>query len=424
MEENLYEVIQEIEYKKGIRREVLIEAIKDALRSAYKKNFGVTQKLDIEIDEESGKMAVFVIKEVVDEVKNPHTQISLQEARGIDPKAEVGGSIKIEITPKEFGRIAAQTAKQVIIQRIREAERELIFNEFKDKVGTVLTGVVRRESGGNVFVDIGRTEGILPYREQPTSEEYHIEDRIRVYVLEIKQSAKGPQVILSRTNREFVRRLFEMEVPEIYEGVVEIKAVAREPGYRTKIAVNSKDANVDSVGACIGMRGIRVQSIVNELNGEKIDIVAYNPDPATFIKNALSPAKVTHIQINEEEKMATVVVEDGQLSLAIGKGGQNVRLAARLVGWRLDIKSRTQFDEEQRVKRSIPLTSLKGVGPKIGGRLASAGVSTLFDILNLKIEDLVSIPGIGEATAAKMLQEANRLNKEPLDRLKEVIKTG
>lgn len=413
IKEQFFEALIEIEREKGIDRESLVAAIEDALHSAYKKNFGVSQKIKVQINQNTGKAAVFAIKEVVEKASSPHTQMSLEEARKLDKEVDIGGTVREELAPGEFGRIAAQIAKQIIVQRIREAERELIYEEFRSRVDTIMTGVVRRERGESVYVDLGKTEGILPHREQPPREEYRTGDRIKIYILDVKQGTRGPQIILSRTYRDLVRKLFEMEVPEIYEGIVEVKAVAREPGFRSKIAVSSKDEKVDGVGACVGMRGIRVQAIVNELNGEKIDIVQYDLDPTTFIKNALSPAQVKESRIDEETKTATIIVPDNQLSLAIGKGGQNVRLAARLTGWRIDIKSESQFQEEQKAKKAIPLTALSGVGPAMAKRLGGLGASTVIEIASLNPEDLTSIPGIGEKTAKRIWEEARRLNQSP-----------
>lgn len=411
IEKQFFEALSEIEREKGIDRKSLIAAIEDALHSAYKKNYGVSQQLIVQLDQNSGRATVFAVKEVVEKVTLPHNQISLEDARSLDKEIELGGVVKEEITPHEFGRISAQIAKQVIIQRIREAERDLIYEEFKKRVDTIMTGVVRRERGENVFVDLGKIEGILPHREQPAREKYHPGDRIKVYLLEVKRGTREPQIILSRTFWGLVKKLFEMEVPEIYEGIVEIKAVAREPGFRSKIAVSSKDERVDGVGACVGMRGIRVQAIVNELNGEKIDIVKYDQDALTFIKNALSPAEVKGSYLDKAGKAATIVVSDEQLSLAIGKGGQNVRLAAKLTGWRIDIKSDSQYREEQKAKRAIPLTALPGVGPKIAEKLTKFGVSTIVEIANLSSEDLLSIPGIGSEKAKKIWEEACNLNR-------------
>lgn len=418
MKKQFFEALAEIEHERGIDRESLITAIEDALHSAYKKNFGVSQKIEIQLNCPIAEATIFTTKEVVEEVRSPHSQISLEEARRIDEAVVIGGSVKTELTPQEFGRISAQVAKQVIIQRIRETERGVIYGEFKGRMGEIITGVVRREHGENIYIDLGKIEGILPSSEQIPREKYRIGDRVKVYILDVKKTSRGPQVILSRTYRDLVKKLFEMEVPEIYEGLVEIKAVARDPGFRSKLAVSSKDEKIDGVGACVGMRGIRVQAIVNELCGERIDIVRYDPDPDTFIRNALAPAQVKDVIVNKTTKVATIIVPNEQLSLAIGKGGQNVRLAAKLTGWRIDIKREDQFLEEQKAKRAIPLTAMAGVGPKMAEKLIKFGVSTIPEVVSLSPEDLMSIPGIGKQKAIKIWQEASMLNQAPPDQTK------
>ncbi len=411
MKEQFFEAVFEIEREKGIDRQLIIATIEDAIHSAYKKNFGVSQKIEVHLDHDTKEAEIVTIKEVVEQVKNLHSQISLEEARRIDKDVEIGGSVRVSLTPEEFGRISAQVAKQVILQRIRETEREIIYEEFKSRVGEVTIGVVRREQGDSVLVDLGKIEGILPSSEQSSIERYRVGDRIRVYILDVKKTNRGPQIILSRTYRDLVKKLFEMEVPEILEGVVTIEAVARDPGFRSKIAVRSNDEKIDGVGACVGVRGIRVQAVVNELGGEKIDVVPYNPDPAIFIENALSPARIKEIRFDKTAKSAIVTVPDNQLSLAIGKNGQNVRLAAKLTNWRIDIKSESQFLEEERIRRSIPLTALPGVGPKTAENLTKYGISTISEIVNLKPEDLLSISGIGKEKAIKIWKEAQTLNQ-------------
>jgi len=343
MSTELMLALEQIEKEKGLDKEVLIEAIEAALVSAYKKNFGTSQNVQIEMDREDGEVRVYALKKVVEIPENELTEISLNTARGIDPKYQLGDNCKVEITPKKFGRIAAQTAKQVIMQRIREAERSIIYDEFSNKEGDIVTGIILRAERNNVIIDLGKTEAILTAQEQTPGEEYRFNERIKTYIVEVKKSTKGPQIMLSRTHPGLVKRLFELEVPEIHEGIVEIKGIAREPGSRTKIAVFSKDPNVDPVGACVGQKGTRVQAIVDELRGEKIDIIKWSSNPEELISSSLSPAKAIRVDINEEEKSVKVIVPDYQLSLAIGKEGQNARLAAKLTGWKIDIKSESQL---------------------------------------------------------------------------------
>ena len=337
------EAIEALEREKGISKDVLIDAIESALVSAYKKNYGTSQNVRVNIDRETGDIDVFMRRDIVEEVEDPFSQASLEEAQEIDPAYELGDVIEYQVTPKDFGRIAAQTAKQVVVQRIRETERGMIYDDYISRQSEVVTGIVQRISGDTVFVSMGRAEGILSPNEQIPGERYRVNERIKVYVMDVKKTTKGPQVFLSRTHPGLVKRLFELEVPEIQEGVVEIKSIAREAGSRTKIAVCTYDENVDPVGSCVGTRGGRVQAVVDELGGEKIDIINWSEDPGKLISSALSPAKVEMVLIDEKGRSATVVVPDYQLSLAIGKEGQNVRLAAKLCSWKIDIKSHTQF---------------------------------------------------------------------------------
>jgi len=334
--------LNELEKEKGINAEVIIEAIEAALVSAYKKNFGTQSNMRVAIDRGTGDIKVFSRKTVVEEVHNPREEMALSEARRKDPRYEPGDVVEVEVTPKEFGRIAAQTAKQVVVQRLREAERDMIYDEYANREGDIVTGVVQRQEGKNVFIDLGKTEAILSLNEQIPGENYRTGERIKVYVIDVKKTTKGPQILVSRTHPGLLKRLFELEVPEIHDGTVELKSVAREPGARSKIAVHSRNENVDPVGSCVGPKGLRVQAVVNELRGEKIDIVKWSADPGKFIANSLSPAKVVSVEINNDEKMAKVIVPDYQLSLAIGKEGQNARLAAKLTGWKIDIKSESQ----------------------------------------------------------------------------------
>jgi N utilization substance protein A len=341
----LIEALKELEKEKGIDSEIIIEAIEAALISAYKKNFGSLQNVRVFIDRVTGEIKVFARKEVVEKVEDERAEIALEDAIKINPKYELNDVVEIEVTPKNFGRIAAQTAKQVVVQRIREAERTLIYDEFSNRESDIVTGTIQRIEAKNIFIDLGKTEAILTPTEQIPGESHNIHERIKAYIVEVRKTPKGPQIIVSRTHPGLLKRLFELEVPEIHDGIVEIKSVSREAGSRSKIAVYSHDENVDPVGACVGPKGMRVQTIVNELRGEKIDIVKWDKNMEVYIANSLSPAKVLDVQINEEEKKARVIVPDYQLSLAIGKEGQNARLAAKLTGWKIDIKSETQAKE-------------------------------------------------------------------------------
>ncbi len=337
------EAIEALQRERGIPKEALFEAIESALVSAYKKNYNDAQNVRISIDQDSGAVNVFMRREIVEEVEDHFSQCSLEEAQSIDPAYELGDVIEYMIAPQNFGRIAAQSAKQVVMQKIRETERGMIYDEFISRQGEIVTGTVQRVSNDTVFVSMGRAEGILSRNEQIPGERYRYNDRIKVFVMDVKKTTKGPQVFLSRSHPGLVKRLFELEVPEIQEGVVEIKSIAREAGSRTKIAVCTYDENVDPVGSCVGTRGTRVQAVVDELSGEKIDIINWSEEPGKLISSALSPAKVEMVLIDELGRSATAVVPDYQLSLAIGKEGQNVRLAAKLCGWKIDIKSRTQY---------------------------------------------------------------------------------
>ncbi len=343
MSAELIHALEQLEKEKGINKEVLIEAIEAALISAFKRNFNSMQNVKISFDNLTGDIKVFALRKVVADRSGDPSEISLEESREIDKKLEEGDVLEIEVTPKKFGRIAAQTAKQVVVQRIREAERGIIFDEYYSKESEIVTGIIQRAERKNVIIDLGKTEAVLPATEQTPGEEYKFNYRIKTYVIEVKKTTKGPQITLSRTHPGLVKRLFELEVPEIHDGTVEIKSIAREPGSRTKMAVFTKDENVDPVGACVGQKGTRVQAVVDELKGEKIDIIEWDNNPEAFISSSLNPAKVVRVDINEQNKSARVIVPDYQLSLAIGKEGQNARLAAKLTGWRIDIKSESQL---------------------------------------------------------------------------------
>ncbi len=341
MKTDFIAAINQVSAEKGVSRDIVIEAIEAALVSAYKRNFsgGATQEVVVRLDRQTGDVHVYVTKQVVDQVADERAEISLNDARRIDPTADLGQTVEVETTPQNFGRIAAQTAKQVVLQRLREAERERVYEAFTEREGDVVTGVIQRLEPKAAILDLGKAEATLPITEQVPSESYRPGQRLKVYVVEVNRTPRGPQIVVSRTHRGLVRRLFELEVPEIFSGTVEIRSMAREPGSRTKVAVLARQEGVDAVGSCVGIRGVRIQNIVNELNGEKIDVVQWSLDPAVFVENALSPASVVSVRLNEADKTATVTVPERQLSLAIGREGQNARLAAKLTGWRIDIKS-------------------------------------------------------------------------------------
>ena len=339
--------IQELEKEKGIKKDYLLDSIESALLTAYKRNYNSQENVKVVVDRETGASHLYSVKEVVEHAENPILQISLEEARKLDKEAQIGGTVDVELVPKNFGRIAAQTAKQVIIQKLREAEREIIYSEYSERKGEIVSGIIQKADQNIVVMDLGKVEGVMPAKEQIPTEKYHVNDKIKGYILDVEKGAKGvPQVVISRACPEFVKKLFEFEIPEIYEGVIEIKAVSRDAGSRSKVAVYSPNENIDPVGSCVGQKGVRIQNIINELNGEKIDVIEWNADLSIYISSALLPAQVMAVDIDEENRVAQVIVPDDQLSLAIGKSGQNARLTAKLTGlsdWRIDIKSETQF---------------------------------------------------------------------------------
>jgi N utilization substance protein A len=340
------QALNELEKERGINKEVVLEALEAALVSAYKKNFASAQNVRVEVNRETGEVKVFARKTIVPTVQDERLEVSVEDAKLIDPRYEIEDIIEFEVTPREFGRIAAQNAKQVVVQRIREAERGIVFEEYADREGDIVTGIVQRFEQRSILVDLGRAEAVLAAGEQMPGDVYRAGERIKAYVLEVNRTTKGPQIMLSRTHPGFLKRLFELEVPEIHDGTLEIKAIAREAGLRSKMAVWARDPNVDPVGACVGPRGMRVQSVVNELRGEKIDIIKWSSIPEEFIASSLSPAKVVHVELSEEDRVAQVLVPENQLSLAIGKEGQNARLSAKLTGWKIDIKSATDQDKD------------------------------------------------------------------------------
>ena len=338
--------LEELEKEKGMNKDYLLDAIETALVTAYKRNFDSLENVKVVMDRQTGATHVYSVKEVVEEPENQETQVSLKEAQKINPDLKEGDTLETEIVPRNFGRIAAQTAKQVIIQKLREAEREIVYNEFNERKGEIVSGIVQKADKNIVVMDLGKLEGVMPSKEQIPTETYKVNDKIKAYVLKVEKGQKGaPQVIVSRSHPDFVRKLLEFEIPEIYEGVIEIKSVSRDPGYRSKVAVYSPDPNIDPVGSCVGQKGVRIQNVINELNGEKIDVIEWNEDPSIYIAASLLPAQILAVDIKEEGKFAQVIVPDNQLSLAIGKAGQNARLAARLTDWKIDIKSESQFRE-------------------------------------------------------------------------------
>src|SRR6267154_1955598 len=405
----LYQQIEMLSREKHIEPEIVVSAIEDAMVVAARKYYKTEEDLRGKFNSETGQVDVFSVLTVVEEVADPTREISVTDARRKNPAAEVGTEILTNKPTDVLGRIAAQTAKQVILQKVREAERDTIFNEYHGRVGELVTVIVKRAEGPDLIVDMGRTEARLPKREQSKLETYNIGERLRVVIRMVDRAAKGPQVIVSRADSALVQRLFEMEVPEIYDGTVQIRAAAREAGERTKIAVQSRDKDVDPVGACVGMKGMRVQSIIRELRGEKIDIIPYSEDTVTFAQKALSPAKVTRVQIiDPETRHLEIIVEDTQLSLAIGKKGQNVRLASKLIGWNVDIKSEEEKRQEIEAQMAAltapgtPLSELKGVGPKTIERIETHGVTTIEKLADMTPEQLTEIPGIGEKMVEKI----------------------
>ncbi len=396
--------ITQLSAEKNLPKEVVLGAVEAALVSAYRKdNFAPNQDISVKIDPFSGKVVVWAAKTVVEQPQDTHCEIALDEARKVKPDAKVDDVVMVEATPRDAGRIAAQTAKQVILQRLHEAEHSAIYEEYADKEGDIITGVVRRIESRQVFIDLGRTEAVMPAVEQPPNERYRVGQRLKVYLVEVVQSARGPLLVVSRSHPNLLRRLFELEVPEIYNGTVEIKAVAREAGYRSKVAVAARQEGIDPVGCCVGLRGIRIQNIVNELNGEKIDVISWSPDIAVFITNALSPAQVVKVQLDEEEEEATVVIPDRQLSLAIGREGQNVRLAVKLTGWRIDIKSASEAEEEM----------AEAIKEEEG---AVAGEELPAEVLEIKEPTLVSaeMPGAGAEILLTPLAVQETAGKRPL----------
>ena len=411
----LYQQIEMLSREKHIEPEVVVSAIEDAMVVAARKYYKTEEDLRAKFNQVTGQIDVFSVHIVVEQVTDSNKEVSLTDAKKKNPEVEVGSEIILAKPTEVLGRIAAQTAKQVILQKVREAERDTIFNEYHTRVGELITVIVKRAEGPDLIVDMGRTEARLPKREQSKLETYNIGERLRVVIKMVDRAAKGPQVIVSRADASLVQRLFEMEVPEIYDGTVQIRFAAREAGERTKVAVASRDKDVDPVGACVGMKGMRVQSIIRELRGEKIDIIPYSEETVAFAQKALSPAKVTRVQITDPEThKLEVIVEDSQLSLAIGKKGQNVRLASKLIGWDIDIKSEEEKrrEIEDQMTRltapATPLTSLAGVGAKTIEKMEAAGINNVEALAAMTPEQLMEIPGIGEKMVDKIYQAVNR----------------
>jgi N utilization substance protein A len=408
---DLTRMIDQVCREKGVERAVLIDALEEAVRAAARKKYGPDYDLEVSHNDELGEIEVFEFKEVVEKVTSEHVQISLEDAHKIDPESEIGDSLGVKMDTDTFGRIAAQSAKQVIMQRLKEAERHIVYDDFKDRRGEIINGIVQRFDRGSIVVNLGRTEAELPAKEQVPKESYKQGDRIRAYILDVRQFSRGPQIILSRTHPNFVSTLFENEVPEITEGIVQIIQVAREPGSRAKIAVTSKDSDVDPVGACVGMKGRRVQAVVQELRGEKIDIITWDPDPAKFICNALAPAEIVRVIVDEANHSMEIVVPDDQLSLAIGKKGQNVRLASRLTGWKLDVTSETNYN--QTLKDGYKsLLDLQGVGEKRASDLYDEGFRSAEDVAGAMVEDLIAVRGMNEKRAKSLIESATKYIRE------------
>jgi N utilization substance protein A len=409
---NLNAVLDQVRKDKGIPKEILVEAIESAMVSAARKKYGHEAELEAQYNEEIGEVELYQFHNVVETVEIPDKEISLAAAKKLDSEAQIGDELGEKIDSHQFGRIAAQTAKQVIIQKIRDAESDIIYNEYKDRVGEMINGIVRRYEKGNIIVDLGRTEALLPYSEQVPTETYKVGERIQAFFLEIRKSIRGPQIILSRRTPDLIRALFSMEVPEISEGIVEIRNVAREIGNRAKVAVYSKDSDVDPVGACVGMKGSRVQGVVAELRGEKIDIVTWDDDPARFVCNAIAPAEVAKVVIHEKDHSMEIIVPDDQLSLAIGRKGQNVRLAAQLTGWNIDIFNETKHDEKTRLAKLALVKDLE-IEESLASIFYNHGYRKTHDLADAPLEEFLAMPGINQEQLKAIHQRAVEAMKLP-----------
>jgi transcription termination/antitermination protein NusA len=408
----LKRLIEQMGKDRGIDKEIITEALEAAMLTAARKKMGQNVDIEAHYNDEAGEIEVFQFKTVVDKVLDQETQIAKEEARKtLDEGAEPGDSLGIKIETASFGRIAVQMAKQIIIQRVKDAERDNIYDEYKDRKGELVNGFVQRFEGGSIIVNLGRAEGVLPPAEQIHRETYKRGERIRSYIVDVKKNSKGSQILLSRTHPAFLKALFEVEVPEISEGLIDIVSVAREPGKRGKIAVKAKDKDIDPVGACVGMRGSRVQSVVQELRGEKIDIIPYSEDVAKYVSSSLSPAKVNRVFVDEENRTMTVIVPDDQLSLAIGKNGQNVRLAVKLTSWKIDVKSETMATAKDEEDHKA-LEKITGIGPAMAEKLYGKGIKSIAMIAAVEPEIISSIPGVGEKMAQQWIEEAGRILDE------------
>jgi N utilization substance protein A len=405
---------------KGISEELILKTIEMALLAAYKKKFGTASNAETVIDEENHVVKIYSKKEIVEEVENPVFEINLKEAKKLHSGAEIGDELLIEVKPEDFGRIAAQTAKQVVRQRLKEIEKDVVYNEFKQREGEMIVGYFHRERGGTIYVNLGKTEGIMPRSQQSPREHYRVGDRIKAYLLEVRKDTKGPQIILSRSHPSFVKKTFELEVPEVADGTITIENIVRDPGYRTKVAVHSPRDEIDPVGACVGLKGIRIQAIVGELEGEKIDILKWDPDIKRYIANAMNPVKISRIFIaDEENKSALLVVPESQLSIAIGRQGQNIRLVSKLVGWKLDVITEKEFEQSEYAEYArkaadelfgpeesevVTLEDIPGVGPKTLEYLNKAGMTRIEDVINKKADELVELTGMTKSMATKLEQ--------------------
>jgi N utilization substance protein A len=409
----LMEAMAQIAREKSVDKAILVETLEAGLLSAGRKRFGQTADIQVKFDEPSGRILMRLTRRIVEDAEDTAQEIDLEEAQQSDPDVQVGQEFVQELTLEDLGRNAIAAAKQVLVQRVREAERERIYEDYHDRVGEMVRGTVQQVDRGNIYVKLDRSEAILPPREQIARDRYHQGDHIKAYIIAVDKLARGPQIILSRTHPEFLRRLFEAEVPEVAERIIEIKGIAREPGSRAKVSVVSNDDKIDAVGACVGIKGSRVQAIVRELGGEKIDIVPWSQDPVVFVTRSLSPAKVLEAQIVDPDQKILVTVADDQLSLAIGKGGQNARLAAKLTGWKIDLISKSERDRQKDMERRlrIDIEDLEGAGPKLREKLIRAGIETVQDLLKTPMEEILEIQGIGEKTAEKLIEEAKALQE-------------
>jgi len=401
----LKRMIDLVAREKGLDRDILIATLEEAMRSAARRKLGSKVEVDVAYNDEIGEVEVFEFKEVVEELTDPETQVPLAKALKLDPDCEVGDELGVKVDTADFGRIAAQSAKQVIIQRMKDAERDIIYEDYKDRKGEIINGIVQRFDKGSIIVNLGRTEAVLPPKEQVPREGYRPGDRVRAYVLDIKRISRGPQIVLSRTHPGFIQALFDLEVPEIAEGIVVIEGVAREPGSRTKLGVRSADRDVDPVGACVGMKGSRVQAVVQELRGEKIDIISYDPDPAKYVVNALAPAEISRVIVDEVQKSMEVIVADEMLSLAIGRRGQNVRLASKLTGWKIDVKSETTYGEALR-DGYRSLLEVVGVSDVSADTLFQAGYGSAEALAEADPEEVAALPNIDEQRADNLIAAA------------------